>query len=195
MVNKGVITSDIDGVLIQIAPLWHKWLSDRFEPNEEEVAKWRSSSNGLRLPYNLSKLYNIPEGMSGFDFWKDLRLYDTLKPDEQAVEYLWKLKEEGYEITYASKCSGEHESSKFRFIKRNFPYDAVLFTWEKQYIQTDFMIDDSSANLQKFIDRNHNAELIHFKTDYVEEGLFDIQKMLPVWNWKEIYEYIKWSKL
>lgn len=188
-----VIVVDVDGPCVDSAHYWGCWLSDRFEYNKAAVSKWVDPSSGycIKLPYNLAELYTIHLGQSGFDFWKDLRLYDTLKPIPQAVEYLNKLKQDGHELVYVSKCLGEHEASKFRFIKKYFPYDAVIFTWEKQYVSCDFVIEDSVSNLMKFHNKGHNADLIWYRTRYVEDVIYEPNAVIDAFSWKEVYEHIR----
>lgn len=187
--SKYTVAVDIDGVLVDSANLWHKWLGDRFEPNLEEVFKWVDEWGQLqKLPYDLTKLYTFPEGVNGKEFWNNQSLYTGMQPIEGSVEALQAIKDTGeFNIVVVSRVVGNHYESKKKWVEQHFPMiDGLILTGDritdKTFTRCDFIIDDSLEQLQAF---SHGEYRLHYQTKYVQEGV-DNTGVLPVHNWGEV---------
>ena len=194
---KSVVV-DCDQVLLDIAIQWFYWLEDRYEYDTGFCALWKNGAgrNG-QLPYDLTKLFRIPPEDNPFDFWKSNTLYTGMKPNEGAVEVLKEIKEAGYEIYVASRCTGSHSSSKCDWINKHFPFiDGILLTGkrlkEKQYVarNADFFIDDSLSQVNVI---EKPTQRIWFRTNYIQEDVeskgidSDIKHAL---NWYQVKDII-----
>ena len=184
---RKTIAIDVDGVVVDCGDLWYRWLQDRFEINFDDVWAWYYKHNINLLPYDLTKLFVIPEGVDAYAFWKDSRLYDSLKPLKDSQKYIEKLSDLGYNIVFVSRISGEHSESKFNFIKRNFKFDGVIFTREKHFVRCDYFIDDSIANISK---QPEDVICIQYRTKYLEEGVTANRSYWGADSWKGVFSII-----
>lgn len=170
-----IVAIDWDETVVDVIPVWQRWCAAFF--GEENVTN----------EYNLTKVY----GEEAMTFWSTPFLYQKLTPRQDAVEYITKLHEAGYEIGFVTYCKKAHLSSKCKMIKRYFPfYKFIQATKEKGYTRCDFFIDDR----HKYLNQQPNGvKLIKFDTPYVQDEVLEPKDkwIVKASNWKEIYEIIK----
>ncbi len=172
---KQIIAVDIDNTVVNTGELWHLWLLSRFK----QVRCFKP----LKQPYNLTELFELPEGVDGFDFWRDPSLYNGLQPVKNSVEVLSKLSEK-YDIIFVSQAKGWHHKSKFKFIEKWFPFNkGLILTKEKNYVRCDYFIDDSLTQINNM---PLDVDCLWLETDYVQCGVEPERRLCKVTNWKEI---------
>lgn len=170
-----IIAIDVDETIVDVLPVWNKWCAAFF------------GKIYLGNEYDLTKIY----GEEAMTFWSTPFLYQKLTPRPDAVEYITKLNEEGYEIGFVTYCKKAHLSSKCKMIKKLFPfYKFIQATKEKGYTRCDYFIDDRVKYLRQQ-DQNL-VKCIRIDTPYTQDfdGVFDDSFQVAK-DWKEIYEIIK----
>ncbi len=168
----------MDGVLCNMGALWYAHLMMRYELNDSGKTWHRyydGSSTYPRLPYNLAAMFDIPEYDDPMAFWKSCTLYEGVQPIEGSVKALKELKDKGYEIFIASRCTGNHSKSKCKWLHQHFGLvDGIFLTGknpkEKAYLvrNADWFIDDSAEQILA-VEDEHKCKCIHFITDFVQE--------------------------
>lgn len=119
------------------------------------------------------------------DFWK------TVKPKKDAIKYLEKLHDEGFNILL---CTASHYSTvKEKFEDALLPYfpffdsDHIIITNQKYIIKADVLVDDGVHNLLK-----GSYKKILYTTsvnkNFDEEKKYKIER---VSNWKQVYDTIE----
>jgi 5'(3')-deoxyribonucleotidase len=189
MGNK-IIAVDCDLVLVDTVIGWWDDLLRKYQLNKlgSEVLNIET-----KYPYNLSSMFEIPEGDDPVGYWKSSTLYEGLKPIEGSVEVLSKLKEMGYDIVVVSRVTGDHAESKCKWLKKWFPFiDGIILTGankkEKSYVRCTYVIDDSLEQLVEFPD---DVIKLHYDTPYYQTGVRPpSNNFFPVRDWKHIAEVI-----
>jgi 5'(3')-deoxyribonucleotidase len=184
MVYKDLIVAvDCDGVLLDNGKEWLAYLMSHYKtkiPNQ-----WLPHET--LLPYNLTELFELPDGVSGFEWWHQSDLYDTLYPRKDALEFIPKLKERQIKIVFVSHCIGNHHNSKWRWLNGWFPdNDGIIFTDRKDLVKCDVIVDDTFKVLNTI---DSQTTKIKFRMDYTE----DVSKetdCIVVYNWEQTYDSI-----
>ena len=169
-----VIAVDVDETIVDVLPTWNKWCAAFF------------GKVYLGDEYDLTKIY----GKEAMTFWSTPFLYQKLTPRQDAIEYLSKLNDDGYEIGFVTYCKKAQLSSKCKMIKQYFPfYKFIQATKEKGYTSCNYFIDDRVKYLMQ---QNRNlVKCIRIDTPYTQDfdGLgndsFPVAK-----DWAEIYKMI-----
>lgn len=187
-----IIAVDCDLVLVDTATGWFHDLSSKYKfKDSREVAKGLISG---KFPYDLSKLFSIPEDEDQYAYWKSSTLYSGLKPIENSVEVLSHLKDVGYKVVVVSRVTGDHASSKCKWIKKYFPFvDGILLTGankkEKSYVRCDYVIDDS---LEQLVEFPEEVTKLHYETPYYQVGVEPPEEnYIPVRDWDFIKRYFE----
>ncbi len=181
-----VIAVDVDGTIL--TDICYDWFYDlkMSYPIKKEWAHVLHPKDH-KLPYDISKMFEIPEGKDGFTFWYNDRLYNDYKPREDAVLYLAELFDKGYEIIFLSKVIGNHGQSKTKFINEYFPYnEGIIFTGQKYYIKCDYLIDDCMSVLNTM---SGDTLTIKFRDDF-NEGIQACRKHKLVYGFQDAFNYI-----
>ena len=168
---------DVDGTAVDTSSwYWFQYLQSRYSFKE-------GFDQYSKIPYNVSEMFDIPEGCDPMAFWKDPNLYEGLLPIADSVDTLQKLKDEGHSIIFISQCKGWHHKSKYYFIEKWFPFkDAVVLTKEKWAVNVDVMVDDMYHVLDSMPE---NVLTIKFRED-TEQAPSKRKHMLAM-NWQEVY--------
>lgn len=175
--SRQIIAVDIDNTVVNTGILWNQSLLSRFKQ-----VKW---VKGLKQPYNLTELFELPDGTDGFDFWRDPSLYNGLQPLEHSVEALTKLSEQ-HDIIFVSQAKGWHHKSKFKFVEKWFPFNkGLVLTKEKFLVRCDVLVDDSLTQLNSMPE---DVKCLWFQTDYIQSGVTPNKHMYNVNNWKDVDE-------
>ena len=196
--SRPVVMIDCDGVLVDTGTHWHKWLHDRFGLNDPEVDKWVDSWGVMqKKPYDLTKLYQFPKGVTGFEYWNNQSLYDGLSPTEGSISALEEIKSQlNMDIVVVSKVVGNHFESKQKWIRNHFPMVDAIFLTEatssekaKTFTRCDAVVEDSLMQLVEFA--NQDVLKLHWQTPYVQEGVAGMSDIFPVYNWSEVVDWLE----
>lgn len=179
--NSIKILIDMDDVLINLHEAWVPALNKTFgtNVNVEDITDWDMT---LFFPNLTTRQIFSP--LSDSDFWY------SVKPKEGAVEYVKRLRDDGYQIyvcttSYYKTLREKMDGALFRYFDY-LSWSDVIVTSDKQMINADFLIDDGTHNLvggkykKILMDMPHNRKF--------RERSHGIVRMH---NWEEIYNYIK----
>ncbi len=174
--------------------------------NEELLKEFMAHDKELRNSGIVNSDAYITRGM--FDWSKDEfddfyyknieRIAKNLKVIDKAPEYIKRLREEGYKIYIISgrnngEYSNPYQMTKDWLKKYDIQYDKLILTdvfdsYEKAKIclenNINIMVDDSSR-IQLEVDKTRVTALL-MDTPYNRQ----IDSLIRVHNWKEIYEFI-----
>lgn len=179
-----LIAVDVDLTVCAIDELWLNWL--------QHITGTDFNPLGLEgeLDYNMSNYFSEglqKAGVDGLDFFRSESAYDYAKPVKGSVEALRTLHEMGYKIVFVSAVKGNHHSSKFRWLKRNFPFMAgFVATKEKWLIPCDIFIDDRNNFLNMVPAKTKIKKLTAYKQDTELTC-----RVMVCEEWENILEYIK----
>lgn len=174
------ILIDIDDVIEKLLPAWVEWLNRKynFTVDYNAIDDW-----------NISKFFPDLTREQVFEPLHKRIFWWTVKPRKDAMVYIKKLFDEGYDLYLCTATDYRNIKTKYEaIVKRYFPYitwNKVIVTSEKQMIKADFLIDDAPHNLiggdyiKMLMDAPHNKNFDIHNTDIGR-----------VSNWKEIYRYI-----
>lgn len=155
---------DVDLTLVRTDLLWERWLR---ENGAKLDSHWTKTFYPV-LPYDVTKMFSLPEGLDGYAFWRQKDLYEQCLPMAFSREVISKWKGLGHKVVFVSAIKGFHAKSKYYFLKKHFPdMDGVVFTKEKGYIKADVMIDDRDDILNQF-DGTKTLK-IKFHTEYEQK--------------------------
>jgi 5'(3')-deoxyribonucleotidase len=139
---------DVDLTLVATDVLWEKWLRDNgaiLDP------WWLETFAPVEKPYDVSKMFILPDGLDPYAFWRSKTLYDGLDFLSGAKEVIHYWHVCGHKIVFVSAIKGDHHKSKYYLLAENFPYNSgVVFTKEKGLVKLDVMIDDRDDILNQF---------------------------------------------
>ena len=181
-----VLAIDIDGtVLTEICYDWFYDLKTIY-PLKKEWS-YVIHPRDHKLPYDLSEMFEIPEGHDAFTFWYEDNLYDQYVPRSDAISHIDALHLMGYKIIFVSKVIGNHGRSKTNFINKYFPYNqGVILTGQKHHIKCDYLIDDCMSVLNKM---STDTITIKFRDDF-NEGIQATRKHKLVYGFQDAFNYI-----
>ena len=190
MAKQKVIALDVDLVLTNIIPKWHSWLLAQSLSFDEK--RFNKDLQHERVDYNITRYYELPMDVDGFDFWRQHDLYDDAKLLKYAKEVIMNWYMDGHELVFTSYCFSEHEQSKIKFLKRSLSFIAdedfhFISTKSKGFVQCDIIVDDRVS----FLNQMGNKTLcIKFHTPYTqcEEAR---QHYITYNNWKDLGEMFK----
>lgn len=133
------IAIDVDLTVVDSLTPWYNWLE-----SYTDGCKVKNEDGAYDLVPEMLQLLK-QAGNEGvvhpFDFWKKPDLYDNLEPLEGAVEAINKMRKSA-NVIFVSTCVPEHETSKVKFLKKYFKYDAFIDTADKHFVNYDVLFDD-----------------------------------------------------
>ena len=180
--KKFRILVDMDDVLVDTVGTWVNWLNAVYacHVNYDDLKVWE-----MQVAYPSLTVKQIRAPLMKDHFWR------LVRPLPGAVEYLKKLIDDGHEVFI---CSASHPFTITPKIKecllKHFDYldtTKIIFTYRKQMIDADFLIDDGIHNL---IDGPYQG--IIMSTPYneaIKETEYE-KDLVRVTSFKEAYEYI-----
>ena len=128
--------------------------------------------------------HQVYEPIHDYFFW------ERVEPKPNAVEYVKKLIDDGFEVYICTATDYRNVEPKYVFIiERYFPFitwDHVIVAYKKQMIHGDIMIDDAPHNCIGgdyygiLMDAPHNKDL----------DVSQYDKLVRVHDWKEAYEMV-----
>lgn len=139
--SKIKILIDMDDTIENLDQAWVDWLNSRYSLSvkHDDIDCWGIHKKFPGLTEN--QVYSI---LYLEDFWK------TVQPKSDAVYYVNKLFEDGYDIYLCTNSDIKTIEMKAKnIIDVYFPYlrDRVILISEKQMLKADFLIDDNPDNL------------------------------------------------
>ena len=184
--GKPIIGVDVDLTIIDTGTLWNQWIADYLDTPSKEVLE--GCSYDLRDLYKEELLGRPSYYHNGLlDFWRSETLYDKLKPSEESIGCLKEIHEGGFDVVFISSIKGNHNKSKYEFLKRHYPFmSGYLATKEKWYVGCDVMVDDRSDILNNMGD---GCKCIRIKTPYVQYEE-DVETTILLNDWLSIKEVL-----
>lgn len=175
------ILIDVDDVIADLLSAWLKALNKKYGTNvrNDEVTDW----DVARFFPTLTR-EQVFEPIHSNEFWK------TVEPKPDAMKYVKKLFDEGYEIYLCTSTDYRNIQAKYEYIiQRYFPYiewNRVIVAYQKQMIRADYLIDDGVHNLE-------NGNFIKILMSAPHNKNYDAESngMIRANNWEEVYEIIK----
>lgn len=184
--KETVILIDIDDVLTNMVVAWLKRIEEKYGVHRdyEDIQNWDMQKAYPEL--TKEEIYSV---LYEEEFW------DTVETKPDAIEYVRKLHEEGYQIYFCTASFCGNLEPKFKHtIERDFPYikwENIILSSNKKMIIGDFLVDDNIDNL---VDGVYKGILVD--TPY-NRSLPDIylkkKGITRVTNWKQIYDIITHS--
>ena len=175
------ILIDVDDTIEDLIPAWVRWLNDHHNTyvDPDNIDCWEIYKHFPTL--SVSQVY---EPLYIDEFW------ETVKPKADAVNYVYQLFEDEYDLYLCTNSNLETiKRKKEHIIDTYFPYlkDKIIIIQNKQMLKANFLIDDNPKNLlggeylKILFSCCHNKNLS-------EE---DKRNMYLITNsWKTIYESI-----
>lgn len=176
---------DVDNTVVNSSHYWIEWMNSMTGLNY--------TVNDLSDDYYIGKYYEdaLSEyNVSPLDFWRSSSVYDTMSRTCGSYEGLSKLKSKGYDIVFVSIVKGNHNKSKYNFLKRNFGdiMDGYVATKEKHYVSSgtgdDIIIDDRN----EFLNMTKAKYKFRIKTPYKQnselcDGVIDVSSIIEASNY------------
>ena len=174
-----IILSDMDDTIENLGDAWINTLNARYGTDVvwQDIRHW-----DMHLAFPTLTREQIFGILYEKDFWS------TVKPKEDAMKYVKKLWDEGYQLYICTSTDYSHVKEKFdQCLFRYFPYltwKDTIIAHNKRIIKSDFLIDDGTHNFggEQFgllMDAPHNR-------NYRCNG-----NITKVYNWEEVYYFIK----
>ena len=190
MNRQRVIALDVDLVLTDIIDKWHMYLRSRCL--SYDARRYKKDLQHERVDYNITRYYELPMDVDGFDFWRQHDLYDDAKLLKYAKEVIMNWYMDGHELVFVSYCFQDHTDSKIKFLKRSLSFIAdedfhFISTKSNGFVKCDIIVDDRVS----FLNQMGNKTLcIKFHTPYTqcEEAR---QHYITYNNWKDLGEIFK----
>lgn len=179
--EKVTILIDVDDTIEDLIPAWVRWLNNKHHLSvpEDGIDCWEIYKH---FPTLTKKQVYAPLYIKKF--------WETVEPKKDAVAYVQKIYEEGYDVYLCTNSNYETIHSKIGYIiDRYFPYmrDRIITISKKQMLKADFLIDDNPGNLiggdynKILFECGHNKNLDEYKKR---------QMYLITDSWEKIYNAI-----
>lgn len=150
---------DIDDTIAGLCDAWCDWLNKKYgtTTTPEDITEWK-----------IEKFYPTLTADQVFSPFHDEDFWNSVKPKDNAVEYVEKLINDGFDVYLCTSTNYLFIKQKFEsVIKRYFPFikwEKVIVSYNKAMIRADFLVDDGVHNLESFrgfkflISRPHNKQ-------------------------------------
>lgn len=163
-----IIAVDIDETCVNMWPMWLSWCNYKFEAD--------FNGFGVGWNYNLQNVFNE----NAIDFWSDKDLYYNVRPMQNSVEVLEKLKSQGWQIGFVSYAKKGHFESKCDWVNKWFPFrDFIHCTKEKGFTRCTHFIDDRNKYLNQ---QPKDVKLIKMQTPYTQDEML-MREHFVVQDW------------
>ena len=167
---------DMDDTIEDLLVAWLDWLNKKYKLNVQvdDVNEWDMTKH---FPTLTKK--QIYEPLTIEDFWL------TVKPKEDAIEYLNKLNDEGFDIYIVTATDYRNIFWKFKYILiPYFPFikdDHIITIHNKNLLIADVIVDDNPKNLMG----NVNCKIL-FNANHNKSYKFNTRAD----NWEQCYSII-----
>lgn len=182
--KKPVLLIDIDDTIEELLVAWCHWLNWLHYTNvtPDDIRDW-----DMQKAFPTLTKEEIYEPINRDDFWQ------TVPPKQDAMEYVKKLYDEGYEIYLCTSTDYRNVKVKYEHIvQKYFPYiewNHVIIANNKQMIRADYLIDDGVHNLE-----NGDFTKILMTAPHNRDYDAEANGMYRVSHWKEVYDIIHKSE-
>ena len=189
-----IIGIDVDLTIVD--PIWCEggWFHHLVQNSHSyDKVTLEKDFNNKQVNYNTCEYFDLKDNFCPYDFWRSKNLYDNIKPYDDAITYINRLIDDGYDVIFVSQIKGDHLKSKTNMLKKYFPNaKGYIYTKEKHFVHTDVMIDDRNKVMNKL----QFGTGILFETEYTQcEDLLSDRVMLKTGSWEEIYKIISGRQL
>lgn len=183
-----VILCDLDGCLVeQIGQDWFDWLKRNAKLKKEYHHLLTENYKSVKLPYNLTELFELNIFFTGFEFWNDEFLYEDYVPLKETQKCLDMLHIKGYTIIICSKVMGNHGLSKECFIRKYFPYAKIIFTEDKHFVKAGWVLDDTWKVINSF---DKDVKVIKYRNDFEQKEKSERIDALVAYGFNDVYNLI-----
>lgn len=135
----------MDLTVVDSLSAWYKWLSVFTDEKVQNESKSYNLYPEMRAILDRAGCFDVDP----MEFWRLTDLYDTLVPVEGSIEALRQVKDDENTLIFVSSCFPEHESSKIKFLERNFPFmDSFISTHDKHFVAYDVIVDDKLDHMR-----------------------------------------------
>lgn len=178
--RKLTILVDMDDTIEGLLDAWLAHLNEKYGLSvvKDSITEW-----DMQKAYPTLTAEQIYEPLRNAEFWK------TVKPYEDAIEYLQALIDGGHEIYIVTSSYYDTVKIKFENVLFKYfpfmPYSHVIITAKKQLVRGDVLIDDYENNLIGgsywgiLFDQPHNRGFDNQKHD-----------IKRVYNWGQVFDLI-----
>lgn len=133
---------DMDDTIERLIPAWVDWLNALHDTNvhPDDITEW-----------DIHKFFPSLDKSEVYAPLYDDKFWETVKPREDAVKYLSRLMDMGFNLYICTTSNYQTIKSKLEFvINRYFPFipwSRVITTHNKQLLNADILVDDAIHNL------------------------------------------------
>lgn len=175
------ILVDIDDTIEDLVGAWCTWLNDKHgtTTKPEDITDW-----DIKRFFRKLTTVQIFAPLLEEEFW------ETVKPREDARQYLRYLYDQKYNIYLCTSTTYQNVKMKHeKIVQRYFPFinwRHVIITYRKTMLKADYLIDDGIHNLEggsytKILMSAHHNE----SYDAEANGMFRVS------NWSEVVDIIE----
>lgn len=172
-----VILVDMDDTIENLLSAWIEYLNKKHSTSvkRDEVISWN-------IPdfFHSIDAKSVYEPLHDKDFWK------TVEVKEDAVEYMRKLFDEGFQIYICTNsCIDTLQEKLDAILYKHFPYiddNHIIITSNKQMIKADVLVDDGPHNHVG----GEYAKLL-FCCPHNKSFNAESYGIIRVHDWKEVY--------
>lgn len=174
------ILTDIDDVLNNLCSAWCEWLNKEYDTSisADDVTEW-----------DISKFFPALSKEQVFEPLHIDSFWETVKVRLDAIKYVKKLFDEGYDIYLCTSTDYRNIKIKYELlIEKYFPYigwNHVIVVHNKQMVKADYLIDDAPHNLE-----GGSYKKLLFTAPHNKNYNAELNGIVRVNNWREIYEII-----
>lgn len=184
--NEFIILVDMDDVLENLQEAWVRRLNEKYNEKVDihSVDNWN-----IGLFYPKLTREQVLSPLVEDNFWR------TVNPKTDAIEYLKKLYEEGFQIFVIT--SSHYLTLKNKLEQALWPYfpyideDHIIICNNKQLIKGNVLVDDGVHNLVDLHIAKADYFKILFTANYNKNYNSAEYDMCRVTNWAEVYTNIE----
>lgn len=171
---------DMDDTIEYLLPAWTEWINTRYGTSvqPDEITDWNVQNFFPALSRD-----EVYAPLFDNDFWS------TVKPREDAILYLPKIMDLGFNLYICTTSNYQTIRIKLQnIIDRYFPFipwERVITTTNKQLLNADILVDDGVHNLVGGAYKKILMSASHNKNYNAHDN-----DMIRVYDWKEAYEKI-----
>lgn len=173
------ILCDLDDVLWELVPRWTRWLymAHDIEVFPENIKSW-----------DMTQYYPTLTREEVYAPLQNEHFFHNMEPMPGSVENVQKLLDDGHEVLVVTATYHRNAGPKIDELLRLFPMlrsKDVIITSRKELVNGDLLIDDSSANIDKFpwfsilMTRPHN-----------QNHVLQQNRQFRCNSWDEIYDRV-----
>jgi len=176
------IIVDIDSVTADLLPVWLARYNRDYKDDlmEHKLLSWSIH------------LYVKPEcGMNIYVYLRDRNLYRDVKPVEDALYYVNKLRKDGHEIIFATSSPYQAMGEKFAWLNGNgFEVDEEHYVegpkLSRSLIRGDLLLDDNLESCRKF-----DVATLAFRSVVFDKPWNQGDHPYRVKSWADFYKLVK----